>query len=311
MILLNSLFGADPIDYTHLDQLKKNSPEIILYAVPAVAFFTLVEYLYSYFTHRKQYDARETFGSVITGLGNALISFLLKAVLLYGAVLIYNLVPWRMAFNWWTLIPCLLIFDFCSYWSHRISHFNRFFWATHVVHHSGEHYNLTVSFRQSWIQHFKIIFFLPVALLGFHPIIFFIANQIAVLFQFWQHTELIGKLHPVIEYLFVTPSNHRVHHGSNEKYRDKNFGVILMCWDRMLGTAQTEEERPTYGITTAVEKPGNPVYINFHELNDIVQDIKHAKGFRRKMYYLFGKPEKIAMEKKQGLQTKNEAGSKR
>src|SRR5690606_35411037 len=97
-----------------------------------------------------------------------------------------DLVPWRMEFNWWTIIPCLLVYDFCSYIAHYVSHFNRFFWATHVVHHSADHYNLTVSFRLSWVQHFKLLFFLPVALLGFHPIIFFIVNQISVLFQFWK-----------------------------------------------------------------------------------------------------------------------------
>src|SRR5690606_40720121 len=96
----------------------------------------------------------------------------------------------------WTIIPCLLVYDLCSYWAHRVSHFNRFFWGTHVIHHSADHYNLTVSFRLSWVQHFKLLFFLPVAFLGVHPIIFFIVNQISVLFQFWQHTEYIGKLHP-------------------------------------------------------------------------------------------------------------------
>jgi sterol desaturase/sphingolipid hydroxylase (fatty acid hydroxylase superfamily) len=299
MLLLNDFFGAPPIRMEDIDELKRNSPEIIVYAVPAIILFTVLEMIAARRERRKVYDTAETMGSLLTGIGNLFISLLLKAVLIYWGVLIYNMLPWRMAFSWWTLLPCLIIFDFCSYWSHRISHFVRFFWATHVVHHSSEHYNLSVSFRQSWIQHLKIIFFLPVALVGFHPVIFFVANQIAILFQFWQHTEYIRKLHPIIEYLFVTPSNHRVHHGSDEKYLDKNFGVIFAVWDRWLGTFQPEEEKPTYGITTKITQKVNPLYLNFHELRDIWRDMKNAKSFRKKMYYLFGSPAKIAREKKE------------
>jgi sterol desaturase/sphingolipid hydroxylase (fatty acid hydroxylase superfamily) len=203
-----------------------------------------------------------------------------------------------MSLSWWTLLPCIVIYDFCSYWAHRVSHFNRFFWATHVVHHTAEHYNLTVSFRLSWIQHFKILFFLPIAFCGFHPVIFFVANQIMVLFQFWQHTEYIGKLHRSIEWLIVTPSNHRVHHGSDEKYLDKNFGVMFTVWDRMFGSYQPEEERPTYGVTNKIETSLNPFYLNFHEFTDIINDVKKAKGFRKKLFYIFGSPSAIAIEKK-------------
>jgi sterol desaturase/sphingolipid hydroxylase (fatty acid hydroxylase superfamily) len=291
------LFGAPKIEYDDISRLEQNSPELILYAVPAVILFTIIEIAYSHYSGKKIYDSKETAGSLMTGIGNVLISLALKTTLIYGDVLLYNLVPWRMSLNWWTLIPCILIYDFCSYWSHRISHFNRFFWATHVVHHSGEHYNLTVSFRQSWIQHFKIIFFLPVALIGFHPVIFFITHQVGVLMQFWQHTSCIGKLHPVIEFFLVTPSSHRVHHGTNEKYLDKNFGVIFIFWDRLLRTYQQEEETPQYGLTTKIDHSLNPLYLNFHELKDIYRDVKKAKGFRKKMFYLFGKPVKVAEEK--------------
>jgi sterol desaturase/sphingolipid hydroxylase (fatty acid hydroxylase superfamily) len=192
------------------------------------------------------------------------------------------------------MIPCLLVNDFCSYWAHRISHFNRFFWATHVVHHTAENYNLTVSFRLSWVQHFKIIFFLPIAFVGFHPVIIFVVNQIGVLFQFWQHTEYIKRLHPVIEWLVVTPSNHRVHHGSDEKYLDKNFGVIFLIWDKLFRTYQPEEERPTYGITTNIKPTMNPLYLNFHEYKEMAKDVHGAQGFRKKLFYLFGSPTRIA-----------------
>lgn len=213
--------------------------------------------------------------------------------------------PWRMQLNWWTLFPCLLVYDFCSYWAHRISHFNRFFWATHVIHHTADNYNLTVSFRLSWIQHFKLLFFIPVALMGFHPVIFFIVNQISVLFQFWQHTEYIGKLHPVVEALVVTPSNHRVHHGSDEKYIDKNFAAVFVFWDKLLGTYQPEEEKPTYGITTRIKHKLNPLHLNFHEYEDMYRDVKKATTFKEKMFYIFGSPNAIAMrKKKEGIYVK-------
>lgn len=304
---ISSFFGAPKIDYSHITHLEKGSADLIVYAIPVMAFFTLWEMWHSWYHDRKMYNARESFGSLLVGLGNVAINLAFKVGLIYGAVFVYNLVPWRMPLNWWTLIPCLLIFDLSSYVAHLVSHYQRFFWAAHVVHHSGVNYNLTVSFRLSWVQHFKIIFLLPVALAGFHPVIFFVTNQILVLFQFWQHTEYIKKLHPVIEYFIVTPSNHRVHHGSDEKYIDKNFGVMLVIWDKLFGTFQKEEERPTYGLTTPIENSANPLYLNFHEYKEIVEDVKGAKGWRKKLFYVFGSPTKIALEKKAKKEKQREA----
>ncbi len=147
------------------------------------------------------------------------------------------------------------------------------------------------------MQHLKLIFFVPVALIGFHPVIFFVVNQIAVLFQFWVHTEYIRKLHPAIEYIFATPSNHRVHHGSQEKYINKNYGPTFIIWDRMFGTYVEEEEQPVYGLTHELEDKSNPIYINFHEYKDMWNDVKRAKGFRNKWFYMFGNPIDIANEK--------------
>lgn len=266
---MSNFFGASPISYENIKELEQQSGDLIIYAIPLMAFFTGLEIWYSWYSEKRNYNTKESFGSLFVGLGNVAINLVLKVAFISGAVYIYNLVPWRMELNWWTLFPCLLIYDFCSYWAHRISHFNRFFWATHVIHHSADHYNLTVSFRLSWVQHFKILFFLPVAFLGFHPVIFFIVNQISVLFQFWQHTEYIGKLPRFIEAIFVTPSNHRVHHGSDEKYIDKNFAAIFIFWDMLLGTYQPEEEKPTYGITTKIQHKLNPLHLNFHEYDSM------------------------------------------
>ena len=292
------IFGVDPIPYSRIMQIEENSADLIVYAVPVMAFFTFLEMWYSWKEQKKSYNSKEAWGSLMVGLGNVAINLAFKIAFIYGIVFIYNLVPWRMALNWWTIIPCIIIYDFCSYWAHRVSHFNRFFWATHVVHHTAEYYNLTVSFRLSWMQHFKILFFLPLAFAGFHPVVFFIVHQIGVLFQFWQHTEYIKRLPKPIEWLIVTPSNHRVHHGSDEKYLDKNFGVIFIIWDRLLGTYHPEEERPTYGITTPITEKLNPLYLNFHEYGDMIADVRKAKGFRQKMFYIFGSPSAIARHKK-------------
>jgi sterol desaturase/sphingolipid hydroxylase (fatty acid hydroxylase superfamily) len=309
MILLQ-LFGAEKIPMLEesLKALDAKAPPIILWAVPFMVFFSLLEMLISYLQNRKYYEKKETWGSIWVGIGNLIVSAGVKVLLLYLVVWIYNLVPWRMALNfeesvfswnsyWWMLIPCYVIYDLCSYWAHRISHEQRFWWATHIAHHSGEHYNLTVSFRLSWVQHLKVIFFLPIAFMGFHPIIFFITNQLAVLFQFWVHTEYIRKLPRWIEYIFATPSNHRVHHGSNEQYIDKNYGATFIFWDRIWKTYEPEVEPVIYGITTNITNKSNPFFINFHEYKDMIKDLKEAKGFKKKWFVVFGSPVAIYEEK--------------
>lgn len=290
-----SLFGADKIQMS--DGLG-NAPNIIVWAAPVMFLFVLIEYAVSYRQNKHVYNRKESIGSTLVGLGNVAIGVLIKTVLFYIIVGIYNLIPWRMEFRWWTFIPSYILFDFCSYWAHNISHRLRLFWATHVPHHSAEHYNLTVSFRLSWIQYLKIIFFVPVFLVGFHPIILFVTNQIAVLFQFWVHTEYIRKLHPVIEYIIATPSNHRVHHGAQDKYINKNYGATFIIWDRMFGTYQKEEERPVYGLTKNIDHKANPLHINFHELTDIIRDVKGAKNLKEQLFYIFGDPADIAKYKK-------------
>jgi sterol desaturase/sphingolipid hydroxylase (fatty acid hydroxylase superfamily) len=291
-------FEAPKIEFSTIKEIEQNTPNIIIWAAPVMFFFVLVEWYISKKQNHQLYDRKDTIGSICVGIGNVIINTLLKVSLFYIVILIYNMIPWRMHLRWWTLIPCYLIFDLCSYWSHRISHQQRFWWATHVVHHSSENYNLTVSFRLSWMQNLKLIFFFPVMVISFHPIIFFITSQVAVLFQFWVHTEYIRKLHPVIEYLFATPSNHRVHHGSQEKYINKNYGATFIFWDRLFGTYQKEEEKAEYGITTQIVDKSNPLHLNFHEYIDMWKDVKAAKGFRKKLFFIFGDPIDIAMQKK-------------
>jgi sterol desaturase/sphingolipid hydroxylase (fatty acid hydroxylase superfamily) len=311
-MILSLFFGADKIPFESASLLQKDAPNIIIWAAPVMFFFVLIEYIISHVQHRPYYEKKETIGSIFVGLGNVMIGAAIKLILFYVLIWVYNLIPWRMELNWWTFLPCYILFDLCSYWAHRVSHHQRFWWATHVAHHSGEYYNLTVSFRLSWVQYIKLIFFLPVSFIGFHPVIIFVTNQIAVLFQFWVHTEYIRRLHPAIEYIFATPSNHRVHHGCQEKYMNKNYGATFIIWDRIFGTYQPEEEQVIYGITTNIDHKANPFHINFHEYADMLRDVRQAKGIRKKLFYIFGDPITIAEEKKKigkhydGVINKNE-----
>ena len=295
------LFGAEIIPIKDIARLQDESPDLLIWAAPAMFLFVLIELLVSNASNKAFYNKKETIGSILVGIGNVLIGLLLKTFLFVVFVWIYNLLPWRMTLNWWTLIPCYILFDFFSYWTHNISHRVRFLWATHVVHHSGTHFNLTVSFRLSWMQYLKIIFIFPVALMGFHPVIIFFTSQIAVLFQFWVHTEYIRKLHPFIEYILATPSNHRVHHGSQPKYINKNYGATFVLWDRIFGTYQPEEEQVEYGITEDIAHKSNPLHINFHEYSSMLKDFNSTTSFRRKWFYIFGDPGKIAQVKKQEM----------
>jgi sterol desaturase/sphingolipid hydroxylase (fatty acid hydroxylase superfamily) len=301
-----TLFRGERILLSDIDSLQASAPDLIVYAAPFMFLFVLIEYFVSRFQSHNIYERKETIGSALVGIGNVVIGLFLKAILFYLFIVVYNWLPWRMELKWWTLLPCYIIFDFCSYWAHRISHHVRFLWGTHVTHHSADHYNLSVSFRLSWMQYVKIVFFLPVALLGFHPIIIFVTNQVAILYQFWQHTEYIKKLHPIIEYVFATPSSHRVHHGSQEKYINKNFGATFMIWDRMFGTYQPEEETVVYGITHELERKLDPIQINFHEYIAIIGDVRRAKSFREALFYIFGDPVDIAAMKQKGAMLSRE-----
>ncbi|MGK7892845.1 MAG: sterol desaturase family protein [Xenococcus sp. (in: cyanobacteria)] len=274
---------------TYEDIIALNLPNIIFHAAPIMFAFVFLEWYLSYRDKKNYYDANDTLAATIIGIGNLMISSAIK-VITFGIILyFYNLTPLRVPLTWWSYILCLIWMDLMRYWSHRIGHESRFWWATHVTHHNSEKYNLSVSFRLSWTQHIKVIFFIPVALVGFHPVTFFICHQIEVLYQYWLHTEYIQKLPPVIEYIFTTPSHHRVHHGTNEKYLDKNYGSTFIIWDRLFGTFQAEEEQACYGITTPVNSY-NPIKLNFHEWANIFRDLHQAKSLKQAYQVTFGSP---------------------
>ena len=162
----------------------------------------------------------------------------------------------------WTWAACFLGVDFFYYWFHRFGHEVNAGWAAHVVHHQSEEYNLTVALRQGAFQQFiSWAFYLPLALLGFPPLVFLTCSALNTLYQFWIHTRLVGKLGP-LEWVMNTPSHHRVHHGRNPKYIDRNHAGVFIVWDRLFGTFKEEEEEPVYGITTPV-RTFDPVRAHF------------------------------------------------
>lgn len=272
-------------------------PPIIMYAAPVMFALVLLEYLLAHYQNRKIYDGKDFLAASAIGIINVIINSAIKLGLFAVILVFYNMVPWYIPHTWWSYILCFIAIDFCRYWAHKISHEQLFWWATHVTHHSSLQYNFSVSFRLSWVQSIKIVFFIPVALMGFDPVVFFICNQIAVLYQFWIHTEMINKLHPVIEYIFVTPSHHRVHHGTNPQYIDKNYGSSLIIWDRIFGTFEPEGERPIYGIIQPVNSY-NPVYLVFHVYIDIYHALRKTRSLKEAWNLLFGSPGGIKLEAK-------------
>ncbi|HLF33717.1 MAG TPA: sterol desaturase family protein [Cyclobacteriaceae bacterium] len=271
---------------------QSNLLNLLSYVTPVFILMVAAEWVLSKIEKHDTYDARDTFANSIIGAGNVAIMATVKVAYLSAIVILYSLSPLRIPLTWWSFAICILIIDFIGYWVHRLSHESRFFWATHITHHSSEKFNYGVNFRVGWTVHIKLLFFLPLLLAGFHPVVYMISYQIDTSYQFWIHTEYIKKLPRIIELIFVTPSHHRVHHACNEKYLDRNYGVMFIVWDRLFGTFQEEDEKPRYGITTPV-KSYNPVYLIFHEWMAIVRDVLHSGSIHEAWQMMFARPGKI------------------
>jgi len=262
-------------------------PPLINYTVPAFLFFIALEW-FLILRQQKKYPVKNTIASIAIGVGTLVVDFIMKSALIAGVLYLGSLSPFRLSTAWFVWLICFMVIDLCTYLGHVMGHRFRFFWASHVPHHSPTVYNLSVGVRLSWLQHLKAFVFTPVPLLGFDPFMILVCYQISVIYQFWIHTELIGKL-GWLEWIFVTPSNHRVHHAVNSQYINKNFGAILLIWDRLFGTYEPERERPQYGITIPLHSY-NPLTITFHEFIALFRDVSKAKTWREKLNYLFKRP---------------------
>jgi sterol desaturase/sphingolipid hydroxylase (fatty acid hydroxylase superfamily) len=217
------------------------------------------------------HDGRDTAASLAMGVGNLAISAAWKGVAFAFFLWLYQ---FRVFEPGTGLAAWLLLFvaeDLCYYAFHRAHHEVRVLWAAHVAHHSSQRYHLGTALRQPWTTPFTgILFWAPLPLLGFHPLMIGAMQAISLLYQFWIHTELIGRLGP-LEWVLNTPSHHRVHHGSNPRYLDRNHGGILIVWDRLFGSFEPEVERVRYGLTRNIETH-NPLRIAFEEWRDVLRD---------------------------------------
>jgi len=236
------------------------------------------------------YQLRDSAASLGMGVGNLAIMFSVRALTTVPFFVLYEYRLLDLSISaWWVWLLLIPAEDFCYYWSHRAGHGIRLLWAAHVNHHSSTSYNLSTALRQSWTAWvFGWIFWVPLPLLGFHPLMLFVAHSISLVYQFWIHTEMIGRMGP-FEWIFNSPSHHRVHHGSDPKYLDRNHAGILILWDRIFGTFVEEQERPSYGITQNIHSY-NIFYIAFHEWAAIGRDVIHARTWRGRLGYVFGPP---------------------
>lgn len=267
------------------------TPSIGLYAIPAVVIFFGVELLYSYKEHRELYNKADTWSNVMIGLGYIFSNLVSKAITFSALHFAYQYRVFTLPGS-----PCIWILAFAGsdlayYCWHRACHETGWFWASHVVHHSSEKFNLSIAFRLPWTLAFSghFLFWLWMPLLGFSPTIVVLTININVLYQALLHTETVGRLPRPIEYFFNTPSHHRVHHSSNPEYLDKNHGGILMIWDRMFGTFAEERARPRYGLTKTT-RTHNPVKLVFFEWRSLFGKAFRSGSVRHAINYFIQPP---------------------
>lgn len=262
----------------------------IVLSIPIFFILIGVEILVERLSHRKLYRLPDSIANLSCGITSQLSGLFLR-VLAVGVyeVVFANLAITHLERNWIYWIALFLLVDLAYYWAHRMSHEINLFWGGHVVHHQSEEYNLSVALRQSSFQVvWTFFFYLPLAVAGFETTDFLLISAFNTLYQFWIHTETINRM-GWLEYILNTPSHHRVHHGRDPKYIDKNHAGTLIIWDKMFGTFQEEEERPTYGITKPINS-WNGVWANFSHYATMAQELKQIPSLGDKFRYLFHKP---------------------
>lgn len=262
----------------------------IVLSIPIFFILIGIELVVERISHQKLYKLPDAIANLSCGITSQLSGLFMKVFAVGIYMLIYeNLALFTLEVNWLYWLGLFLLTDLAYYWAHRMSHEVNLFWGGHVVHHQSEEYNLSVALRQSSLQVvWTSAFSLPIALLGFQTEHFVYVSALNTLYQFWIHTETINKM-GWFEYIFNTPSHHRVHHGRNPKYIDKNHAGSLIIWDKMFGTFQEEEERPTYGITKPINS-WNAVFANFSHYVEMGKDLKRIPYWSDKFKYLFMKP---------------------
>ncbi len=263
---------------------------ILLYAIPGFMVLMTIEILYGHFTNKQTYSFMDTISSLSSGMTNILKDSLglVLIIISYPYILeILSVIELESSFLLYFI--AFVCIDFASYWNHRLNHSVNIFWNRHVIHHSSEEFNMACALRQSisaWIG-FGALFLIPAAILGVPPKVISVLAPLHLFAQFWYHTRHIGKL-GFLEYIIVTPSQHRVHHAINPIYIDKNLSAIFCIWDRIFGTFQEEleNEPPVYGVLKPV-KTWNPIFINFQHAFHLIQDAYYTKSIKDKFRLWF------------------------
>lgn len=261
-----------------------------IYAIGIFLILILVEYFLSVKHQLEYYEKRDTMANLAMAAGVSIIGFFGKtlAFLYFSFCYQYRLFTIDQS-KWWSWIILFIAVDFSYYWYHRLSHEIRFLWASHINHHSSQLFNFSTALRQAWVgASFYYIFWLWLVFVGFSPWTVLFCMSILHIYQFWVHTESIGKL-GILEKIIVTPSFHRVHHGSNPQYIDKNHGGFLIIWDKIFGSYEEENEKVIYGLTKNIDSY-NPLTIAFHEYKAIWNDIKKQGPLKNKLLYIVGSP---------------------
>lgn len=270
-------------------------PNVTELAIPVFIAAMLIElFVIRRWKRQGDFGTRDTLASLLMGTGNV-VSGLLLGFVSFGVLMwAWQFRVYDFGTSWWSIALCFLLDDLRYYWYHRIAHRSRWVWAEHVVHHSSQHYNLSTALRQSWTGTFTGMFLLrvPLVLIGFHPLVILFVGGLNLVYQFWIHTETIGRMWRPIEAVFNTPSHHRVHHATNPRYLDANYAGTLIIWDRMFGTfvPELDEDLPRYGIVKNIGT-FNPLRISFHEWIDMISDaLRPGLTMRERLGYLFAPP---------------------
>jgi sterol desaturase/sphingolipid hydroxylase (fatty acid hydroxylase superfamily) len=286
-----------------LDVLPPQMRDPVLFAVPFFLLLLILEWTAARKLERLDgadkhdrppsgaFHTRDSWASISMGLVSVATTAAWKFVALLGYAAIFAYVaPWHLsAREWYTWLIAILGVDLSFYTYHRIAHRVRLIWATHQSHHSSEYFNFATALRQKWNNSGEILMWIPLPLLGVPPWMVFASWSVNLIYQFWVHTEHIDKLWRPIEFVFNTPSHHRVHHGMDPEYLDKNYGGIFIIWDRVFGSFQPELHRPHYGLTKPVGT-FNIWKLQTHEYVAIARDVRSATRLRDKLGYIFGPP---------------------
>jgi sterol desaturase/sphingolipid hydroxylase (fatty acid hydroxylase superfamily) len=269
--------------------------DVTILAIPFYIVAILIELVaIRYGRRRGDFETRDTLTSLLMGVGSVAAGTLLGFASFGALMWVWQFRFFDIGLHWWLFVAAFILDDMRYYWSHRIMHRMRWGWASHVNHHSSQHYNLSTALRQSWTGEFTGLFVLsvPLVLAGIHPAVLAFVYGFNLVYQFWIHTETIGKMWRPIELIFNTPSHHRVHHGTNARYLDANYAGVLIVWDRIFGTfvEELEEDAPRYGIVHNVAT-FNPLRVAFHEWIGIFKDaILPGLTLRQRFLYLFAPP---------------------